>query len=105
MELNELSELLKALAVPSRLKIIHLLRTRPYCVNALTKRLDISQPAVSQHLAVLKRVGLVEASKVGTMVHYRVSAGRFDGVLAALDGIGVPEARDAEAVAAVRSGR
>ena len=95
MELHELSEVLKALAVPSRLKIVHLLGTRSYCVNALTRRLDISQPAVSQHLAVLKRAGLVEASKAGTMVHYRVNAEQLERVQAALAGIGVAERLEA----------
>ncbi len=88
MNTEELSKALRALAVPSRLKIVELLRAHPYCVNALTMRLDISQPAVSQHLAVLKRAGLVDASKVGTMVHYRVSAERFERVMAALGAVG-----------------
>ncbi len=95
MELNELSDVLKALAAPSRLKIVHLLRTRSFCVNALTRRLDISQPAVSQHLAVLKGAGLVEASKAGTMVHYRVNVERLERAQAALAGLGVQETREA----------
>ncbi len=88
METVELVEALKALAAPSRLKIFELLQSRPYCVRALTVRLDISQPAVSQHLAVLKRAGLVDADKEGTMVHYRVNSKRFGQVMQALGVVG-----------------
>ena len=88
MELAELVEALRALSAPSRLKIIDLLQSHPYCVRALTVRLDISQPAVSQHLAVLKRAGLVESDKEGTMVHYRVNATRFAEVVKALGVVG-----------------
>ncbi len=84
MKKEELAGALKALAAPSRLKIMELLQSHAYCVRALTVRLDISQPAVSQHLAVLKRAGLVEADKAGTMVHYRVNAERFGQVMHAL---------------------
>ena len=79
---------LKALAVPSRLRIIELLQSHPYCVSALTMRLDISQPAVSQHLAVLKRAGLVDSEKNGAMVHYRVNPKRFEQVMKALAVVG-----------------
>ena len=95
MEAAELAEALKALAAPSRLKIMEHLQLRPFCVRALTVRLDISQPAVSQHLAVLKRAGLVEADRDGTMVHYRVNPERFAHVVKALGVVGrvnVPEA-------------
>lgn len=88
MNTIDLAEVLKALSVPSRLKIVELLRTHAYCVRALTMRLDISQPAVSQHLAVLKRAGLVDADREGTMVHYRVNQDRFEQVMKALDMVG-----------------
>lgn len=87
-ELTDLAETLKALSSPSRLKIIELLRSHQYCVRALTVRLDISQPAVSQHLAVLKRAGLVDADRQGTMVHYRVNTEKFEQVVKALGVLG-----------------
>lgn len=88
MEAVELAEALRALAAPSRLKIMELLKSHPYCVRALTARLDISQPAISQHLAVLKQAGLVDADKEGTMVHYRVNPERFEQVMKALGSVG-----------------
>ena len=92
MDTDELSRACKALAVPSRLKIMELLRRYSYCVGALTRRLGISQPAVSQHLAVLKRAGLVDAHRVGTMVHYRVNAKRLERVTDAIGELGPVEA-------------
>jgi ArsR family transcriptional regulator, arsenate/arsenite/antimonite-responsive transcriptional repressor len=88
MNTIELAEALRALAVPSRLKIVELLQTHPYCVGALALWVGISQPAVSQHLAVLKRAGLVDADREGTMVHYRVNRHRFEQVSKALEIVG-----------------
>lgn len=67
----------RALASPSRLRIVRILLRRSYCVHALTSRLSISQPAVSQHLAVLKAAGLVTDDRAGTKVHYAVNRERL----------------------------
>jgi DNA-binding transcriptional ArsR family regulator len=98
MEAIELAEALKALSSPSRLKIMELLQAQPFCVRALTVRLDVSQPAVSQHLAVLKRAGLVDADREGTMVHYRVNLERFAHVVEALGLVGRTRFPEAEKV-------
>ncbi len=60
----------KALSDPSRLKIFLFLAEKSFCVKAIVKFLDISQPAVSQHLKVLKEAGLVKADKRGYWIHY-----------------------------------
>ena len=72
VRLADLVSFYKALASRSRLRILALLEARPLCVNALARSLGISQPAVSQHLEVLKRARLVVGERVGTMVHYRL---------------------------------
>ena len=88
---DQLSLTLKALSSPSRLRIIRLLGDRHYCVNALTARLAISQPAVSQHLSVLKDAGLVRDERCGTTVHYVLNRARLDELRRALGDIaGVP---------------
>ena len=72
----EMAEFFKALGDPNRLKIIKMLNLNAengMCVGALAKRLGISQPAVSQHLKVLKYVGIVEPTRDGVRVHYRVN--------------------------------
>ena len=75
--MEELSGLHKALSLPVRLEIIRLISERRLCVNAITHRLRISQPAVSQHLAVLRRAGLVQGEKSGYMVHYALNRTRL----------------------------
>jgi DNA-binding transcriptional ArsR family regulator len=61
-----------ALADPSRRAIFESLTRGEAAVKDLTARFDISQPAVSQHLATLKAAGLVKARRDGRCVHYRV---------------------------------
>ena len=56
----------------TRFRLIRLLLKHPYCVKALSKKLGISEPAVSQQMKILKQNGLVEGVKIGYQVHYRV---------------------------------
>ena len=62
----------KALSNDARLMIIQLLSKRPMCVNVLACRLEVSQPAVSQHLKILENAGLVRGDKRGYWVHYEL---------------------------------
>ena len=78
MDIEELAQLHKALSVPVRLRILELVGERSLCVNAITQFLQISQPAVSQHLAVLRRANLVKGDKQGYMVHYTRNQARLD---------------------------
>jgi DNA-binding transcriptional ArsR family regulator len=61
-----------ALADPSRRAIFESLTRGEVAVKDLTARFDISQPAVSQHLATLKEAGLVNARRDGRRVYYEV---------------------------------
>ncbi|MES2123380.1 MAG: metalloregulator ArsR/SmtB family transcription factor [Gemmatimonadota bacterium] len=61
-----------ALADPSRRAIFESLTRGEAAVKELTARFDISQPAVSQHLAALKAAGLVHGRREGRNVYYRV---------------------------------
>ena len=62
----------QALADPSRRAIFESLTRGEVAVKDLTARFDISQPAVSQHLANLRETGLVNARRKGRCVYYRV---------------------------------
>lgn len=62
----------RALADPSRRAIFERLTLGEAAVKDLTARFDISQPAVSQHLAALKDAGLVKARRDGRQVFYEV---------------------------------
>ena len=68
----EIINQLKAISDETRLKIIVLLLNKNYCVRALSKKLDISESAVSQHIKILKDSGLVIGEKRSYWVHYRV---------------------------------
>jgi DNA-binding transcriptional ArsR family regulator len=61
-----------ALADPSRRAIFESLTRGEAAVRDLTSRFDISQPAVSQHLAALRDAGLVNGRREGRNVYYRV---------------------------------
>ncbi len=64
--------LLKALADDTRLKIMHLLSAHDLCVGALARRLGISSAAVSQHLKIMRKAGIVKGEKRGYWTHYAV---------------------------------
>ena len=66
-------EVLKTLANARRLEIIHLLADGPREVSRLAEEMGISQPNVSQHLALMRTVGVVEADRDGREVRYRLS--------------------------------
>jgi DNA-binding transcriptional ArsR family regulator len=65
-------KIFQALADPSRRAIFESLTRGEAAVKDLTSRFDISQPAVSQHLATLKDAGLVNGRRDGRCVYYRV---------------------------------
>ncbi len=61
-----------ALGDPTRKAIFERLADRPQAVVDLAREMPVSRPAVSQHLSVLKRAGLVIDEAVGTRRIYRV---------------------------------
>ncbi|MCG6113789.1 MAG: metalloregulator ArsR/SmtB family transcription factor [Mesorhizobium sp.] len=68
--------LFKALSDPTRRAIFEgLCRDGDQTVGALTARAGVSQPAVSKHLGVLKRAGLVHDRHEGRQTHYRAEIG------------------------------
>ncbi|HYL36889.1 MAG TPA: metalloregulator ArsR/SmtB family transcription factor [Bryobacteraceae bacterium] len=66
-------ERLAAFSDPTRQAVLNLLRQRPATVGELASRLPVSRPAVSQHLQVLKSVGLVEEERRGTRHYFRLN--------------------------------
>ena len=67
------AEVLKTLASPRRLEILHALAHGPIEVGRLAQQIGASQPNVSQHLAVLRTAGLVDAERDGREVRYRLT--------------------------------
>jgi DNA-binding transcriptional ArsR family regulator len=66
------SEALTALADPTRRRVFERLRSGPKAVGAIARGLPVSRPAVSQHLKVLKRAGLVTDRREGTRRIYYI---------------------------------
>jgi ArsR family transcriptional regulator len=71
--LATLDTVLKALADPTRLRIVGLLAAGEICVCHLQESLGIAQPKTSRHLAYLRRAGVVEGRKNGLWVYYRLA--------------------------------
>lgn len=67
------AEVLKTIASPRRLEILHELSRGPIEVGRLATRIGATQPNVSQHLAVLRSAGIVDAERDGREVRYRLS--------------------------------
>lgn len=67
------SGLLKALAHPRRLEIIHLLREQNLPVTDIHTMLDLPQANISQHLMVLRDAGVVKSEKDGKQVFYSLT--------------------------------
>ena len=80
--IEEQAALFNVLGDVTRLKLLNLLSQQrepdALCVNALAYRLGVTQPAVSQHLKLLKDAGLVVGEKRGYRVHYFVKREALD---------------------------
>jgi len=84
---DELSRLLKAVADPTRLRLLSILRSRPgceACVCDLTEPLGLSQPTVSHHLRVLVEAGILAREKRGYWTWYAVIPSRLTELAAVL---------------------
>ena len=71
--IDELEGVFKALADKTRLRILALLGNNEVCVCHIHDSLGLPQPAVSRHLAYLRRAGLVSVRRDGVWMHYQVA--------------------------------
>jgi len=69
---QQLAEMFKMLADPTRLRIITALAEGEVCVHELAEALNLSQSAVSHQLRLLRQQGLVRARRAGRHVYYRL---------------------------------
>ncbi len=70
---KNIARFLKVLSVETRVEVLRLLKRRALCVNALATRLELTPGAISQHLRVMRDIGLVIDEKRGYYVHYRLN--------------------------------
>jgi ArsR family transcriptional regulator, arsenate/arsenite/antimonite-responsive transcriptional repressor len=64
--------LFRALADPTRLRLLNLIADREICVCYFVEILRISQPKISRHLAYLRRAGIAASRREGKWMHYRL---------------------------------
>ena len=71
---DQLAAVYKALADPTRVQMLHLLKaaTEPVCVCDFTAAFDLGQPTVSHHLAKLKAAGFIDSFKRGVWAFYNL---------------------------------
>jgi DNA-binding transcriptional ArsR family regulator len=80
----------KALADPTRRRILTLLRDRDMTAGELAARFDLSWPTMSGHFAVLRATGLVQADRSGSTITYHLNATVLQEALMALfDAFGI----------------
>ena len=67
-----MSGVFRALADPTRRRVLALLRERPMSAGELADQFDVSKPTMSAHFSVLREAGLIDASKHGKTIIYRL---------------------------------
>jgi DNA-binding transcriptional ArsR family regulator len=70
---GEMAETFRALADSTRAKLLHLLAEEPLCVCDLAQTVGVSEPAVSQHLRLLRSLRIVRGQRRGKMVYYHLA--------------------------------
>ncbi len=79
------STILKAMANAKRLEILFLLNDNEESVGVLERKLNLSQSALSQHLALLRKVGILKTRRQAQNIFYRLEDGRIKKLLQILD--------------------
>jgi ArsR family transcriptional regulator len=82
---EELATLFAALADPTRLRLLNLMRDREVCVCYFVEILQETQPKISRHLAYLRKAGLVTARREGKWMHYRIETPPSEAAAAVFD--------------------
>lgn len=96
-DIEKLADMFKILSDPTRLRLVRMLGEKQcapcradgdkpnfLCVGALAYKLDITSSAVSQHLRLLRQVGLVRGERKGAFMHYLLDKKRLKEYKAAI---------------------
>lgn len=77
--INKMADFFKALGDTTRIKILRLLLSHNnLCVGMIAYKLKVTQPAISQHLKILKNSGIVEGKRAGYNIHYSIKEDVFN---------------------------
>ncbi len=91
-----MSAVFKALADPTRRRVLQLLREREMTAGELAEHFAVSKPTLSGHFAVLREADLIEADKKGTTITYRLKLSVLEEAITAFSdafGLGLPRAK------------
>lgn len=92
-----MSEVYKALADPTRRRILQLLRERAMSAGEIAGHFDLAKPTLSGHFAVLREAGLVTPAKAGTTITYHLNVSVLEeALLALMDAFKLQEPRSQE---------
>jgi len=69
----EASNIYALLGDSTRLRILYLLKGRELCVLNISKVINMSSPAISHHLRILKQTNVIKSRRIGKRVHYSIS--------------------------------
>ncbi len=67
-----MSGVFRALADPTRRRVLALLREKPMSAGELADQFDVSKPTMSAHFSVLREAGLIDATRHGKTIIYRL---------------------------------
>jgi len=70
--LNNVTDVMKALSDPNRIRIVEMISDKSMCVCEITSVLNLATSTVSKHLSVLRDAGIIEDEKDGKWVNYRL---------------------------------
>ncbi|MBI5897247.1 MAG: winged helix-turn-helix transcriptional regulator [Desulfobacterales bacterium] len=84
--MKEFIKVMKALSDPNRVKMVKLLQRRVMCVCEIQEALGLAQSTASKHLKILEEAGLIDYSKEGLWVNYRLADGAKSPYVASLLG-------------------
>ncbi len=73
-DFEKVSDIFQLISDPTRLKILWLLCHCEVCVNNIGIAVNMSSPAVSHHLRLLKQAGLIESRRFGKEIYYKLSS-------------------------------
>lgn len=85
----QLTDFFKALSDSTRLKIVYYLQAakNPRCVGAISKHINVSQSATSQHLRILRQSNLVISERKGYHIHYEINSEQLEAFITQLQGL------------------
>jgi DNA-binding transcriptional ArsR family regulator len=103
-----MSDIFKALADPTRRKVLELLRERPMTAGELSGHFPVSKPTMSAHFTVLREADLIDSLKIGTTITYQLKLSVLEDALlgfAGVFGLGAKQASPTSEPRTVRSGQ